>query len=135
MVQSYRLKCPNCGEALDAPGNCLCSKCNTPLSPALPGMLHLYRMGSPYGIGAGFGIYIDDQPYGFIGNKQTVHIPLPLGPHRIHVASGLNRRCNDIVVNLTSAAPVGYMKVRIKPGFWTSSFELIPAAPSEIPNL
>lgn len=135
MANGLRVKCPGCGEVYDVAGSCPCAKCGAPLYASQPAMLHLYRLGSPVGVAVGFGIYVDGQPCGFIANKETIHIPLPYGPHTIHVASGMNRKCNDITVELTPAAPVGYMKVRLKPGFWSNSFELTPANPAEMPNI
>lgn len=135
MANGFRVKCPKCGEVFDIPGDCTCAKCGTPLNAYQPAMIHLYRMGSPLGVAAGFGVYINGLPYGHIGNTETIHIPLPYGAHTVHVASGMNRRCNDMTVNLTPQAPVGYLKVRMKPGFWSNSFEIMPSDSSEMPNI
>lgn len=135
MADGLRVKCPQCGEVVDVFGDCSCAKCGAPLYAAQPAMIHLYRMGSAWGIANGFGVFIDGQPFGYIGNKETIHIPLPYGTHTVHVALGMSRRCNDMTVNLTPQAPVGYLKVRIVPGFWTNRFEIMPSDPSEMPNI
>ena len=72
---------------------------------------------------------------GHIGNRETIRIPVRYGSYNLHVASGMNRRCNDIVINITPESPHAFMKVRMKMGFWTNSFVLEPANPNEMPNL
>ncbi len=134
MAKVFRVKC-GCGNVMNvAPGN-VCPKCRQVVQIPPDGMITLYRMGSPLGVAGGFGIYIDNQPMGHIGNKETLHIPLPYGTHNLHVAVGMNRRCTDLVFNLTPENRVAYAKVYMKPGFWTNSFVIAPADPSEMPEL
>ena len=62
MAIMLRLKCPSCGEVMNAAGFCNCTKCGTPIRYNGWGMLQIYRMGSPVSIAAGYGIYLDGQP-------------------------------------------------------------------------
>ncbi|MBQ9107048.1 MAG: hypothetical protein IJY56_04065 [Clostridia bacterium] len=133
MTGKFRTKCPSCGEVYDLTAVSPCKKCGTALAP-LGGMIKLYRMGSPIGIAAGFGIYINGQPFGHIGNKQTVYLSLPFGAHNVHITCGMTRRCNDIIVNLTPETPIGYLKTSIRPGFWTNSIDITPAMPQDVPD-
>ena len=95
-----RYKC-SCGHVINTEFGAYCEKCRQPLNIPEEGMLYFYRKGSPIGIAGGFGIYIDEQPYGYIGNKESLHIPLKYGTHRLHVACGMNRRCNDLIIEIT----------------------------------
>ena len=134
MAKMLRVKC-SCGHVLDAaPGN-VCPKCRKPLEFPEDGLITIYRKGSPYGIAGGFGIYINGEPMGHIGNKQTVFIPVKYGSYNIHVAVGMSRRCTDLVAELTPENRRAYAKVWIKPGFWSNSFVLEPATAEEMPVL
>ena len=101
MAIMLRLKCPSCGEVMNAAGFCNCTKCGTPIRYNGWGMLQIYRMGSPVGIAAGYGIYLDGQPYGHLANKESIRIPLPMGTHTLHMTCGMTRRCEDLTFTLT----------------------------------
>lgn len=134
MANLLRVKC-TCGNVMNlAPGG-FCTKCRQPVNIPGDGLLTLYRMGSPLGIAAGFGIYIDGAPMGHIGNKETLFIPLTYGTHNLHIASGMNRRCNDLLVEVTPQNRHFFAKVRIKPGFWTNSFVLEQCTAADMPVL
>ena len=134
MAKGYRIRCPRCGEVADYQTDGYCAKCGTPLHlEELPGMIQIYRMGSPLGVAVGFGIYIDEVPYGYVGNRETVKIRVPMGRHLVHVAQGMSRRCKDIAVTLSPAAPNGYLKVHMRMGFVSNTFIIEPANPSEMP--
>lgn len=129
MAAKMRIKCPHCGAVENvAAGGVSCPKCGKALESAVA-CVYLYRQGSPYGIAGGFGIYIDGQPYGHIGNKETLCIPLSYGSHTLHCAVGMSRKCRDLQVNLSPENPQAYAKVYIKPGFWTNSFVIEPMDP------
>lgn len=134
MAKVYRFKC-TCGEVSNVYPGGTCPKCKQPINLPGDGIIYLYRKGSPLGVAGGFGLYINGEPYGFIGNRETVRIPLPYGTYNLHVASGMNRRCNDMVINLTPENRQAFMKVWMKPGFWTNSFVLEPSVPDEMPDL
>ncbi len=134
MAKTYRVKC-SCGHVMNTVAGGICPKCKKPVVFPQGGVFTLYRMGSPLGVAGGFGIYIDGEPMGHIGNKETVHIPLDFGSHNIHVAVGMSRRCKDLVVNITPEFRLAYGKVSIRPGFWTNSFVIEPSTPAEMPEI
>ncbi|MBE5804890.1 MAG: hypothetical protein E7316_10320 [Clostridiales bacterium] len=132
MAKLYRVKC-SCGNVINAaPGN-VCPKCGQPLKFPEGGMISLYRKGSPLGVAGGFDIYINNEPFGHIGNRETVHIPVSYGTYNLHVAVGMSRRCTDLVVNVTPENRQAYAKVWMRPGFWTNSFVIEPATGDEMP--
>ncbi len=128
-----RFKC-SCGNVMNTEFGACCSKCKQPLNIPEDGIIYLYRKGSPLGIAGGFGIYIDEQPYGYIGNKESLHIPVKYGTHRLHIACGMNRGCNDLLIEITPQNRVFFTKVWMKPGFWTNSFVLEVAQKDEMPS-
>lgn len=128
-----RVKCPNCGTVLDIDGDCPCQKCNTPLSSNGDGMLQIYRMGSPIGVAVGYGLYIDGQPMGHIGNKQSVRVPISAGQHNIHMTCGMTRKCQDLQV-MVNPGDLICVKAHIKPGFWSNKIIVEPADISEMPK-
>ncbi len=135
MASLWRIKCA-CGNVANAAPGQVCPKCKRPYEfPQAGGYIQLYRKGSPMGIASGFGLYLNDQPLGYIGNKETVKMPVPFGTHKLHVAVGMSRKCTDLMINVTPQAPRAFVKVWMKPGFWTNSFVLEPASPEEMPNV
>ena len=133
MANLLRVKC-NCGHVSNAAPGSVCSKCKQPLDFPPDALLTIYRKGSPLGIAGGFGLYINGEPYGYIGNRETVKIPLKYGTYKLHVAAGMNRNCNDMVYNFTPENRFAYVKVWMKPGFWTNDFVLEPATKDEMPE-
>ena len=130
MAAKLRIKCPHCGHVDNVkPDVTVCEKCHQPVSLAPEACLYLYRQGSPLGVAGGFGIYLNGEPFGHIGNKELLCFPLPYGSYTIHCAAGMNRRCRDITVNLTPENRAAYTKVYMKPGFWTNSFVVEPVDP------
>ena len=128
-----RYKC-SCGHVMNTEFGANCEKCKQSLNIPEDGIIYLYRKGSPLGIAGGFGIYIDEQPYGYIGNKESLHIPVTYGTHRLHIACGMNRRCNDLIIEIKPEQRFFCTKVWMKPGFWSNSFVLEVADTSEMPS-
>ncbi len=123
MAAKLRIKCPHCGEASNVfTVNDNCPKCNRPLGLEEEGSIYIYRQGSPYGVASGFGLFINDQPFGYIGNKELLRIPVKYGTYNIHSAVGMNRKCRDLQVTITPENPEAFTKVYIKAGFWANSF-------------
>ena len=123
MAAKIRIKCANCGEANNVYSfGEPCPKCHQPSGAVGEGCIYIYRQGSPYGIAGGFGLYLNGQPYGHIGNKELLCLPVKFGTYNIHSAVGLSRKCKDLEVTITPENPVVYTKVYIKAGFWTNSF-------------
>ena len=124
-----RVKC-SCGEVQDITPGSRCYKCRGEMNIPGDAMISLYRKGSPYGIAGGFGIYLNNDPYGYIANKELLRMPLPYGTYNLHVAVGMNRRCHDVEVNLTPENKDVYLKVYMKPGFISNTFVLVPVDPN-----
>lgn len=135
MSSLLRFKCPSCETVSDLAENSVCPKCNQPLPAANEGFVQIYRMGSPIGIAAGYGTYINEKPYGYIANKESVRIPLPFGTYTFHFTCGMTRKCEDLTVTLSPENPEAFMKVHIVAGFWTNKIVAEAAAPSEMPEM
>ena len=134
MAKKYRVKCPKCGEMLNLPESGACKKCGTLIDVHQQGTVALYRMGNFVGGANAFSIYINEVPYGFIGNRECLQFPLPFGEYKLHIACGMNRRCNDPVVRLSAEEPLVCFKVHMKMGFVQNSFILERVDPSEMPE-
>ena len=123
MTAKIRVKCPYCGEVANVHSvNDFCPKCRKQLGTPDEGSIYIYRQGSAYGIAGGFGLYINGEPYGYIGNRELLRLPVKYGTYNIHSAVGVSRKCRDLQVTITPETPAVYTKVYIKPGFWTNSF-------------
>lgn len=130
MNSKLRIKCPKCGEASNITAGAPCPKCGNPIVlPPEGACIFLYRQGSFYGVAGGFGIYVNGQPYGHIGNRELLCLPLPYGTYNLHCAVGMSRKCRDLQVTLSPEMPQAYTKVYIKPGFWANSFVIEPMDP------
>ena len=130
MAAKIRFKCPHCNEANNLTSiNSNCPKCFKPSNIVEEGNIYVYRQGSPYGIASGFGLYINGEPYGYIGNRELLRIPVKFGTYNIHSAVGMSRKCRDLQVTVTPENPNAYAKVYIKAGFWTNSFVVEPVDP------
>ncbi len=130
----YRVKCKSCGTVQDIAGDAACAKCRAPVASKSDGMIQMYRMGSPFGVAAGYGVYINGEPYGHIANTQSIRIPLPFGSYKLHCTCGATRKCNDLVVNVTPEFPNAYVKARICTGFWSNHIAIEPASPESMPK-
>lgn len=130
MAAKVRIKCPFCNEVSNIHmGENTCPECKRQIDLPKESCIYLYRQGSPYGIAGGFGVYINGNPFGYIGNKELLCIPLPYGTYTLHCAVGLSKKCRDMVITLSPEKPVDYAKVYIKPGFWANSFVIEPVDP------
>ena len=134
MAIQFRMKCPNCAEVFNTGNDTFCPKCRNPMTVRQPALLQLYRMGNFVGCAGGFGIYINGEPYGHIGNKESLRFPLPYGSYRLHIAVGMSRKCEDLCFTLSPENPVVYAKTYMKPGFWSNSFVVTAARPDEMPQ-
>lgn len=134
MAVKFRIKCPTCGEIQNIAGETQCCKCHASVTPNLPAMIRLYRMGSPLGIANGFGIYIDGEPFGYIANKESLRIMLPYGRHTLHLTCGLARKCNDVTFDFTPQTPVLCVKGHMKMGVFLNSMVLEISDPATMPE-
>ena len=131
MKPTIRVKCPSCGDVNNVSVETdICPKCKQPMGLSGEGSIYIYRQGSFYGAGGAFGLYLNGQPYGYIGNRELLRLPLKFGTYILHSAVGMSRGCRDLQVTITPEQPVAYTKVYIKPGFWTNSFVIEPMDPA-----
>lgn len=123
MEAKIRAKCPRCGEVVNIhTENDVCPKCKSPMELSGEGKIYIYRQGSVYGIAGGFGLFINGEASGYIGNKELLCFPVKYGTYNLHSAVGMSRKCRDLQVTISPENPVAYTKVYIKPGFWANSF-------------
>ena len=126
---TVRYRCPN-GHVFDgSDAQTACPTCGAPLPKG--GFIHVYRMGNYMGMAVGMGVYVDDMPYGHIGNKQSIRISVPYGPHKLHMTHTTTRACNDPVFNITPQYP----HICCKAHFSKAGFKIMiePASPDSMP--
>lgn len=133
MARVFRMKCPHCGNVQNLNASGPCKTCGTPLAVEQPAAIALYRMGNFMGAANGFGIYLNEQPFGAIANRESIIIPLPYGDYKLHVVCGMNRKCNDPVFRLSPQDPYVCLKVHMKMGFLQNSFIIERVDPSTMP--
>lgn len=134
MARTYRMKCPACGNVQNLNGSGPCAKCGAPLCVEQPAAISVYRMGNFVGMANGFGLYLNEQPFGAIGNKESIVIPLPYGEYKLHVVCGMNRKCNDPVFRLSPEDPYVCVKVHMKMGFIQNKFIVERVDPATMPQ-
>lgn len=135
MSALLRTKCASCGTVADISAEAPCPKCKNMLNLPPDGVIQIYRMGSPIGVAAGYGIYLNGQPFGHLANKESIRIPVPYGTYTLHFTCGMTRKCQDITVTVSPENRHSYVKVRIKPGFWTNCIVAEPATAQDMPSL
>ena len=136
MSMSLRIKCPTCGHVSDIPDTGVpCQKCGHTLNLSPDGVVQIYRMGNFNGAAVGYGVYINDQPYGHIANKQSIRIPLPYGVYKFHFTCGMTRNCEDLIITLSPNKRHVFMKAHIDMGFWKNTIRAEEVDVSEMPPL
>ncbi len=131
MSQLLRIKCPSCGNVTDIAANATpCPKCSNPLMLPPEGMVQIYRMGSPFGIAVGMGIYLNDVPLGHLANADTIRIPVPYGHYKLHMTHGASRKCRDLEFDVTPNERIVYVKAHLNMGFISNTVvpEKVPAS-------
>ena len=92
MAAKIRIKCPHCGDASNVHTvQDVCPECKKPMDLVEEGSIYIYRQGSVYGVAGGFGLYINGEPFGHIGNRELLRIPVKFGTYNIHSAVGMSR--------------------------------------------
>ncbi len=134
MSKLLRIKCPSCGDVKDIEANTTC-KCGAPLVLPEDGVIQLYRMGSPWGVAVGFGIYLNDIPLGHLANAQSIRIPVQYGHYKVHMTQGMNRRCKDQEFDITPENRFVYLKAHLKMGFFTNTVVIEQATAEQMPEL
>ena len=127
---AVRYRCPN-GHVFD--GNDqqqVCPQCGAPLQKG--GLIQVYRMGNFAGAAVGMGVYVDDLPFGHLGNKQSIRISVPFGTHKLHMTHTTTRACNDPVYTLSPQYPYVFCKAHFaKAGF---KINIDTVTPDTMPN-
>lgn len=131
---NFRFKCVSCGAVYDRAQNVACPECGSPQPVIQGGYVQIYRMGSPLGMGAGYGMYINGVPYGHIANKQSVRVLLPYGTYTFHFTCGMTRRCEDVTVAITPENREIFVKAHIVAGFWTNKIVAEVVDRSQMPE-
>lgn len=134
MSQLLRSKCPSCGNVEDIPANGTC-KCGTPLILPEDGVIQIYRMGSPFGVAVGFGIYINDAPFGHLANASSIRIPVAYGHYKVHITHGMSRKCVDAEFDITPENRYSYLKAHIKMGFISNTIVIEQVPADQMPPL
>ena len=132
-MNKLRTKCPQCKTVQDIQGATQCTNCGNPLMPQA-GTISVYRKGSPIGAAMGFGVYINDQPFGHIAATESVTFTLPYGTYKFHMTCGATRRCKDMMVTISPEFPTAYLRAAMKSGFWSNTILIDPMKPEEFPQ-
>ncbi len=135
MSQLLRIKCPSCGNVVDvASTGSPCAKCGNALNLPEEGMIQIYRMGSPFGVAVGMGIYINENPLGHLANAESIRIPVPYGHYKVHMTHGMNRKCKDVEVDVSPAERIVYIKAHIKMGLISNTVVLEQVSGDTMPQ-
>ena len=135
MSQLLRIKCPSCGNVVDvASTGSPCAKCGNALNLPEEGMIQIYRMGSPFGVAVGMGIYINENPLGHLANAESIRIPVPCGHYKVHMTHGMNRKCKDVEVDVSPAERIVYIKAHIKMGLISNTVVLEQVSGDTMPQ-
>ena len=117
MKAKLRVNCPHCGTTADLHcENATCVKCCELLEYPKEASLYIYRLGSMYLHPCKFRVYINDEMFGFIGNRELIRVPLKYGTYNIRSTLGVDNDCYGMQVTLTEENPAAYVRVRIKSG-------------------
>lgn len=125
-----RYRCPN-GHVFDGSDNqTSCQKCGAPIPDG--GYIQIYRMGNPVGMAVGMGVYIDEESYGHLANKQSIRVKVPYGQHKVHIVHTATRKCNDPVFDITPQNPCVWCKTYFINGGWKIQVEEV--GPDDMPT-
>lgn len=139
MSTLLRFKCPKCGKVQDVPGNGPCRKCGIMINLPEDGVIQVYRMGNLMGMAVRMKIYLNDIQLGYLGNTESIRIPVPYGHYKIYLQmpeKGLSR-CfvTPLEFDITPAYRYAFFKAHIVPGAWNSTVRVEPATPDQMPPL
>lgn len=124
-----RRMCRN-GHLKDVPeGTPACPVCGDPYGPC--GLIQIYRMGAFTGMAVGMGVYVNDAPFGHLGNKQSIRLALPFGQYKLHMTHTTTRACNDPIITLTPQTPYVFCKAHFAAAGFRIGID--PAAPDTMP--
>jgi len=134
-MSMFRLKCSSCGQVVNGEAGSACPRCAKAFTSDTSSYIQSYRMGSPLGIAVGYGVYINGEPYGHLGNKESIRIPLPYGKYNISFTCGMTRKCDPLAVELSENAPIAYVKAHIQAGFFANKIVAEVADAASMPEI
>jgi len=134
MAITTRLKCDKCGEVFDMKGSNTCPKCKQAVNIPQDGGLRIYRKGNPAGAAVGYGVYLNQQPYGHVANCGDVMIPLALGKYTLTMTCGMTRNCTPLAFEITNENLFIFVKGSLKMGFWSNTIMIEKVKESDMPK-
>lgn len=139
MSTLLRFKCPNCGRVQDVPGNGPCRKCRVMITLPPDGVIQIYRIGVPYGMAYRMKIYLNDIPLGYLGNTESIRIPVPYGHYKIYMKlpdRSMHRSTGIIQeFDITPNNRYVFFKTQINPGYSNDTVYLEPTTADQMPPL
>ena len=139
MSTLLRFKCPKCGRVQDVPGNGPCRKCGVMITLPPDGVIQIYRMGSPLGMALKMKIFLNDILLGYIGNTESIRIPVPYGHYKMYMRmprKGLHKSYGAVQeFDITPANRFVFFKARSVPGNMTNTTYMEPVTADQMPPL
>ncbi|MBQ7444795.1 MAG: zinc-ribbon domain-containing protein [Clostridia bacterium] len=121
-----RYRCPSGHVFNGTPDQEKCPTCQALLEKG--GYIQVYRMGHMAGAAVGMGIYVDEQPYGHLANKESVRISVPYGAHQLHITHTTTRDSTRPTLFISSSTPYVFCKAHFaRGGFFIAIEESDPA--------
>lgn len=133
-MPNYRYLCQKCNKLYTTTTEGGICDCGAAQDMTGYGSITLYRMGSPLGCAVPMDIHFNGNGYGSLVNKECVKIFVPYGSYTVHVALGMNRKCNDLVFDVTENTKDAYVKAAIKAGLITNKIRLTECTAADMPN-
>jgi hypothetical protein len=110
---NYRYRC-SCGHVYDNAGtSAACPKCKQENSTEGCGIAQIYRLGNYVGSLVKMGLYVDEEPYGYIANRGSIKLVIPYGEHQLSATLNRTKTPKPPVINLTPEQPEVYYKTAI----------------------
>lgn len=132
-MANYRYKCQKCGKLYTTIVEGGACDCGATQDLNGYGSITVYRMGSPLGVAVPMDIHFNNDGYGALVNKECVKIFVPFGSYKVHIALGMNRKCNDLTFDVSESTPDFYVKASVKPGFISNSIVLTQCGAADMP--
>lgn len=99
------------------------------------GELTIFRKGHYMGCDKKFKVYLNNQLYGEIDNKELVKFYLPYGAYTLHFECGLTKKCKDITIEITLQEPKVYVLTSVKASFWKNHIVIEKRSESNVLEL
>lgn len=131
-MANYRYLCQKCNSLYTTTTEGAACGCGAVQDMNGYGSITLYRMGSPLGVAVPMDIHFNGTGYGSLVNKECVKIFVPYGNYTVHVAHGMNRKCNDLTFNISESNKEAYVKAALKAGLFTNKIQLTECSASDL---